>query len=108
MTGWCNVEPGTFLAELDNGTVGSDQIIDVREPFEYEYYHLEPSVLIPLAELPARLGELPEDKPLYIICAHGIRSVAACRYLAQQGFRDLHNVSGGMAAVAALRGFAYD
>ncbi|MNH40150.1 thiosulfate sulfurtransferase [compost metagenome] len=61
-----------------------------------------------MSSLPQRLGELDETGPLYIVCAHGVRSEAVCRYLEEQGYSDLHNVTGGMSAIALLRGFQYD
>lgn len=83
-------------------------VLDVREPEEWDYYHLEGSVLMPMRHIPAKLNELPPDRPLYVICAHGVRSEMVCRYLRQQGFANAVNVEGGMAAVAELQGFRYD
>ncbi|WP_424766105.1 rhodanese-like domain-containing protein [Paenibacillus sp. sgz302251] len=108
MTKWQDVTPQIFLALLENSQIEAGQIIDVREPFEWDYYHLEHSTLIPMNTIPHRLQELNNALPLYIICAHGVRSVAVCHYLEEQGYSDIHNVTGGMAAVAGLKGFYYD
>ncbi|MNZ84490.1 putative adenylyltransferase/sulfurtransferase MoeZ [compost metagenome] len=102
------MEPSLLLKLLENGQIKAEQIIDVREQHEWEYYHLDHTRLLPMSSLPQRLGELDETGPLYIVCAHGVRSEAVCRYLEEQGYSDLHNVTGGMSAIALLRGFQYD
>ncbi|WP_141501022.1 rhodanese-like domain-containing protein [Paenibacillus luteus] len=108
MNNWQEVTAQYVLELLDNGIIEGNQIIDVREAFEWDFYHLEPSVLIPMNTIPERLGEIDGDKPLYIVCAHGVRSAAVCSYLEEQGYSGLHNVAGGMAAIASLKGFQYD
>ncbi|MCS7462431.1 rhodanese-like domain-containing protein [Paenibacillus doosanensis] len=102
------IEPREFLEKVDGKRLGDALIIDVREPMEWDYYHLEEAKLIPMNTIPARLPELPQDKPLYIVCAHGLRSANVCYYLRQHGYEQVINVEGGMAAVAMLRGFQYD
>jgi rhodanese-related sulfurtransferase len=101
------ISPADFNRLHTQGEIKNGLVIDVREPFEWEYYHLENTMLVPLQSLPAKTSELPGDQTLYVICAHGVRSEWACRYLTEQGFEDVVNVAGGMAAVSALRGFAY-
>jgi len=108
MTKWQDVTPQFLLDQLENGQVEASQIIDVREDFEWEFYHLETSKLIPMNTLPVRLNELNDTLPIYIVCAHGVRSVAVCNYLEEKGYSSLHNVTGGMAAIASLKGFQYD
>jgi len=108
MNQYRHISPEHFNRAYERGEITNGLVIDVREPFEWDYYHLENSMHIPLQTLPAKIGELPEDRTIYVICAHGVRSEWACRYLTEQGFGDVVNVAGGMAAVAAERGFAYD
>lgn len=103
-----DISPATFVEALQNGAYEDHLIIDVREPYEWDYYHLDEAQLMPMNSIPGRLQELPQDKDLYIICAHGVRSRMVCGFLLQQGFERVVNVEGGMAAVAELRGFAYD
>jgi rhodanese-related sulfurtransferase len=76
-------------------------LIDVREPWEFEYCRIEGSVLIPLGELPARIDELPAERPLVIVCHHGNRSWYAAVMLEQAGFADVFNLRGGVEAWAA-------
>ena len=52
---------------------------------------------MPLSELMARSGEVPEDRDVYVICKVGGRSEQAVRYLNQMG-RSTVNVAGGMLA----------
>lgn len=74
------------------------QLLDVREPWEYELAHLPGAALIPLAELPSRLRELNPSEPVIVYCHHGIRSWHAACLLEQQGFEDVSNLSGGIDA----------
>lgn len=75
------------------------QLIDVREPEEYDYCHLPGSRLIPLGELAGRVSEIPADGPVVLICHHGVRSGQALRYLSQRhGYQNLLNLRGGIHA----------
>jgi rhodanese-related sulfurtransferase len=103
------ITPEQFLNFYNEDKVlDNKMILDVREPAEWAYYHLERSVLMPVNTIPDNLAELPKDQTVYVICAHGVRSEMVCRYLNQQGRNNVVNVSGGMSAVAELRGFQYD
>ncbi|HZU06611.1 MAG TPA: rhodanese-like domain-containing protein [Chloroflexota bacterium] len=73
-------------------------LIDVREQVEYDGRHIRGAVHLPFWALPARANELPRDRPLAVICEGGLRSSLGASLLERAGFRDLHNVSGGMAA----------
>ena len=76
-------------------------LVDVREPWEYAYCRIEGSVSLPLSELGRRYGELPAERPVVAVCHHGMRSMHAAAFLAQNGFADVHNLFGGVAAWAA-------
>ena len=102
------IHPEHFSRQLQSGQLSDARIIDVREQEEWDYYHIEPAVHIPMQTIPARIAELPEDKTIYVLCAHGVRSRMVCEYLLERGFENVVNVEGGIAAVAASRGFAYD
>jgi rhodanese-related sulfurtransferase len=69
-------------------------VIDVRNPDEYEAGHVPGAELIPLPEVPARVAEVPDDGPVYVICAVGGRSRKACEVLAGHG-RRVTNIAGG-------------
>jgi rhodanese-related sulfurtransferase len=75
-------------------------LVDVREQHEYEDAHIPGSVLIPLSEFHTRYSDLPKDKPLIMQCRSGARSGKATEFLLQQGYRDVHNMAGGILAWA--------
>lgn len=104
-----SISPEEFLRTYEDKARMADAVVlDVREPAEWDYYHLEESVLMPVNSIPDKLEELPQDRTVYVICAHGVRSDMVCRYLQQHGRVNMVNVEGGMSAVAELRGFQYD
>lgn len=72
-------------------------LLDVREDDEWRAGHAPDAVHVPLSELMARAGEVPEDRDVYVICKVGGRSEQAVRYLNQLG-RSTLNVAGGMMA----------
>lgn len=67
----------------------------MRQPGEYETARIEGAVLIPLAELPGRLAELPKDRPVVVMCHHGMRSAHAVHHLREAGI-DARNLAGGI------------
>ena len=69
---------------------GSVTLLDVRTLQEYTGGHLEGFLRIPVDELRQRLGELPQGKPVYVVCQSGLRSYLACRILSQSGFDCRH------------------
>ena len=75
-------------------------VVDVREPWEYAHCRIDGSLLVPLGELPARLGELPAERELVLVCHHGNRSQNAAQWLAQNGYPHVHNLRGGIEAWA--------
>ena len=75
------------------------QIIDVREPKEYEVAHLEGAKLIPLGQVLSRMGEIDEGRETVVHCKLGGRSAKAIETLTRAGFRGrLLNLKGGITA----------
>ena len=70
-------------------------MLDVRERGEYSLGHVPGAQWIPLGQLPERLGELPKDGSMAVICAGGHRSSSAASLLARSGFNDVVNVHEG-------------
>ena len=70
-------------------------LLDVREPFELAVEDVPGAAHIPLGQLRARLGELPRDKEILVICRSGQRAYSATRLLLQNGFK-ARNLAGGM------------
>lgn len=73
-------------------------VVDVREPWEAEIAKIEGSILIPLGEFTARGKELPQDKPVLVMCHHGGRSMQATQWLRRHGYVRASNVAGGIDA----------
>ncbi len=77
-------------------------LLDVREPNEFQYAHIDNSVLIPLHQIPQRLDELNKQQEIVVICHHGMRSQQAALYLEHSGFTNLANLQGGIDAWSLL------
>jgi len=73
-------------------------LIDVREPHEYRICNIPGSKLIPLGEVPNRLGELDKTADIVVHCKSGMRSAKACGILRQAGFEHVRNMKGGILA----------
>jgi rhodanese-related sulfurtransferase len=69
-------------------------VLDVREPVEWAYGHIEGAVHIPLSELVERVKEIPEGRTL-VVCKVGGRSAQAVAYLNEHGHKAF-NLHGGM------------
>lgn len=75
-------------------------LLDVREAWEFAIAQLPGARLVPLAELPARLAELPRDRELVTVCHHGMRSEQARALLRRTGFGHVRSLAGGVDAWA--------
>ena len=73
-------------------------LLDVREANEFAELRAPGAVLVPTSELMTRVGELPTDRPLLVVCHVGGRSAAVVGYLTRAGRTDVVNVAGGMDA----------
>jgi len=72
-------------------------VLDVRNPPEIEAEPLAGALNIPLPQLRARLGELPRDREIFVVCRSAVRAYYATRILLQNGLK-ARNISGGMLA----------
>jgi len=75
-------------------------LVDVREPAEWEIVRIPGAVLIPKGELPSRLSDLPQNKPVVMYCKTGVRSAETLALLKNAGFKDALHVQGGVSAWA--------
>jgi len=75
-----------------------DYMANVRQPREYEDYHIPGAKLIPIPELDKRLNEIDSHKPVLVYCAIGGRSRVAAQMLAGKGFNQVINMAGGIKA----------
>jgi len=76
-------------------------LLDVRQPVELVVESVPGAVNIPLGQLRARLGELPRDREIHVICRSAQRAYYATRILLQNGFK-ARNISGGTLSRAML------
>ena len=87
--------PTVVAADIPDGAA----ILDVREEDEWAAGHIAGSAHVPLSELPARAGDIPDTDPLVVVCKVGARSAQVTAWLAGQG-RDAVNLAGGLDAWA--------
>jgi glyoxylase-like metal-dependent hydrolase (beta-lactamase superfamily II)/rhodanese-related sulfurtransferase len=85
-----------FAAELNEQAT----VIDVRRPSEYLAEHVEKALNLPLDYINEHLAEFPKDKPFYLHCAGGYRSMIAASILKSRGWDNFKEVEGGFAAIA--------
>jgi len=88
--------PRQVKAMLDDGQ--KFLFIDCRQPNEAEAMRIEGTQLIPLQQLPARLGQLRgrEAEKIVVHCRSGSRSLKFAQLLRQIGFRDVWSMAGGI------------
>lgn len=77
---------------------GEIHVLDVRQPAEWAAGHIPGAQFITTAELPERFGEVPQDKPVAVVCGSGYRSSVAASLLRHEGYDRVINVAGGMSA----------
>jgi sulfur-carrier protein adenylyltransferase/sulfurtransferase len=108
---FCGIQPEQKAAPMQNGIPQMsvkelkqrlDQgdnlfVLDVREPWEYQVANIG-GHLIPLNDLPKRVGELNPDQEIVVQCKSGGRSQRAAEFLARNGFEKVHNLAGGILA----------
>src|SRR5690625_1966322 len=71
------------------------QLIDVREPQEFDKGHILGARNIPVTQMKQRLVELRKDKPVYLYCQGSSRSARAAQLLHQRGYKDIHQLKAG-------------
>ena len=77
---------------------GEAVLVDVRENWEWMTSRIPGATLIPMSELPQRIGEIPTDRPVVVYCAVGQRSAAVVEALRQMGHDRAYNIAGGIVA----------
>lgn len=99
MPGVPELSPSEFVSRWPGHAAGRDVVLlDVREPAELATAAVAGAVHIPMREVPARLDELPRDKPLVVMCHSGGRSGRVAQYLQDFGFSNVFNLKGGIDA----------
>jgi adenylyltransferase/sulfurtransferase len=77
------------------------QLVDVREPFEWEIARIEGAELVPLGGLGDSLAGIRTDVPVVLYCHHGNRSARALTALRSAGFANARHLAGGIDDYAA-------
>jgi rhodanese-related sulfurtransferase len=80
------------VAKRDSGAF----VLDVRQPEEWNDFHVPDSTLIPLGELASRVNELPKDQEIVIVCRSGNRSAQGRDILLDAGFTEVTSMAGGL------------
>lgn len=83
---------------LDDPGRAKPVLLDVREPWEFDVARIPGAQLMPMRSIPARYLELRRDAEIVVVCHHGARSYQVGLFLEQQGFGNVINLYGGMAA----------
>ena len=103
---WCGHVKGAGFSIAGNMLAGA-QVLDVREAWELQPASVRPEgfelLAIPMNTLPARLAEVPADRPVACLCHHGGRSQRVALFLEQQGYGQVANIAGGIDAWSAQR-----
>lgn len=71
-------------------------VLDVRQPEEWDEYHIPATTLIPLEQLESRLNEVPRDREVVVVCRSGNRSQAGRDILRQAGYTQVTSMAGGL------------
>lgn len=89
--------PEVTVADLQQALTGDQPplVLDVREPYEWRQVHMPTALHIPMNEVPTRLAELPQDRAVVVLCAHGGRSYGVAGYLIEQGYQ-ASSLAGGI------------
>ena len=91
--------PTVEVSEVQRLRDAGATLLDVREDDEWAAGHIDGAVHIAMHDVPARVGELPGDAAVVVVCKMGGRSAQVTAWLQQQG-HDARNLDGGMLAWA--------
>lgn len=85
----------TVTEEEFRGGYRKAQLIDVREPNEFDAGHILGARNIPMTQMKMRMNEIRPDMPVYLYCQSGSRSARAAQFLYRKGYKDLTQLKGG-------------
>jgi len=89
-----SISPRALAEKMKNGE--DVNLIDVREPVEYEIARIEGAHLLPLSRFREWIDALEPVGETIVMCHHGVRSAQVCAYLMQNGFEKVFNLEGGI------------
>ncbi len=100
---FCGVGPAAGDVEVSAAELRAEQaagramtLVDVREPHEWAVRRIDGATLMPLGDLPLRLGEIDTRLPIVAYCQRGTRSRRAAEILRAAGFSDVRSLAGGI------------
>ena len=88
------INTGELAARIENGD--DVELLDIRSDAELMQGVLPNAKHLPMHLIPLKINDFPKDKDIILYCRSGARSYQAVAYLAQQGFDNIYNLSGGI------------
>lgn len=89
-----SISPLELAERLKNGE--EVNLVDVREPLEYETARIVGAKLLPLSRFNEWINDLNPENEIIVMCHHGIRSANLCMFLIRNGFEKVLNLEGGI------------
>lgn len=109
LTAWKNAGKETDTVERISAeqfreawTPGEDSLVDVRKQTEYEQGHVTGALCRPLSAISDWFSGLDANRPFYLYCAGGYRSMIAASILKSRGIHHFREVAGGFKAIAGV------
>jgi rhodanese-related sulfurtransferase len=94
------VNPSEAAEILRGAPAGTVLLLDCRTPEEHATARIADAVLLPMQELPERIGELEawRHRRILVHCHHGVRSLRVTHWLREKGFAEVSSIHGGIDA----------
>jgi len=89
-----SISPAELAERLKTGE--KVNLIDVREPMEFEIARIDGARLLPLSRFNEWIDKLDPEAEIVVMCHHGIRSANLCMFLIRNGFDRVFNLDGGI------------
>jgi rhodanese-related sulfurtransferase len=89
-----SITPEMLKARLDRDDIL--ELIDVRDPWEFDTCHIEGARNIPMMEIESSLQTIDTSVDTVVICHHGMRSQQVVNYLVSLGYQQMINLEGGI------------
>ena len=89
---FANIESESYREHFQPG---DHVLVDVRELHEWMNGHLPGAIHIPLSDLPDQLDDIPNDRPVVLVCATDVRSMVGAQVLLESGYMEVYNLSDG-------------
>jgi len=89
-----SITPERLKQRIDGGD--NLELIDVRDPWEFEICRIQGSRNIPMTEIESQLAAIDSSMETVLICHHGVRSLQIAAFLESLGYQHLYNLDGGI------------